>query len=181
MRDIFREYAIREGVTLGRIKNDLLRQTYIYKSDRYTLRAYGGRTFDKKTFMIKTLDDKHDFHRLYNNGETNVKCIASRVESLVKSNPIVSAKLLGDLLLEMYNVVVDMNKLYNTKHRLISQLMSDHNSSFRYLRQYAYTLNQTNPGTVIQINIHKPLSIFHRLFLSFQAEKQGLWTFYRSR
>ncbi|TXG60509.1 hypothetical protein EZV62_015082 [Acer yangbiense] len=48
MRDIFREYAIREGVTLV---------------------------------------DKHDCHTVYNNSEAKVKWIASKVESLVKSNP----------------------------------------------------------------------------------------------
>ncbi|KAK3226830.1 hypothetical protein Dsin_006692 [Dipteronia sinensis] len=127
----------------------------------------------KKSFIIKTLDDKHDCHRVYNNSEAKVKWIASRVESLVKSNPTVSAKLLGDLILERYNVAVDMKKLYNVKQRVMSQLRSDHNSSFRYLRQYAYTLTQTNPGTAIHIKIQKPLTTFHRLFLSFQAQKQG--------
>ncbi|KAK3211292.1 hypothetical protein Dsin_015998 [Dipteronia sinensis] len=173
MRNIFKEYAIREGVTLGRIKNDLLRQTYVCKSDGYPWRAHGSRTIYKKSLIIKTLDDKHDCHRVYNNNEVKVKWIASRVESLVKSNHTVSAKLLGDLLLERYNVAVDMNKLYNVKHRLMSQLMSEYNSSFRYLRQYSYTLNQTNPGTAIHIKIQKPHSTFYRLFLSFQAQKQG--------
>ncbi|KAK2647280.1 hypothetical protein Ddye_014769 [Dipteronia dyeriana] len=99
--------------------------------------------------------------------------LASRVESLMKSNPTVSAKVLGDLLLERYNVVVDMKKLYNVKHRLMSQLRSDHNSSFRYLRQYAYTLNETNPWTTIHIKIQKPLSTFHGLFFNFSSQKQG--------
>ena len=108
---------------------------------------------------------------VYNNSEAKVKWIASRLESLVKSNPIVSAKLLGDLLLERYNVAVDMNKLYNVKRRLMTQLRTEHNNCFRYLRQYAYTLNQTNPGTAIHIKIQKPLPTFHRLFLSFEAQK----------
>ncbi|TXG57038.1 hypothetical protein EZV62_018351 [Acer yangbiense] len=143
MRDIFREYAIREVVTLGRIKNDLVRQTYVCKSDGCPWRTHGSQTIDKKSFIIKTLVDKHDCHRVHNNNEAKVKWITSKVESLVKSNPIVSAKLLGDLLLE------------------------------RYLRQYAYTLNQTNPGTAIRIKIQRQLTTFHRLFLSFQAQKQG--------
>ncbi|TXG52551.1 hypothetical protein EZV62_021720 [Acer yangbiense] len=173
MRDVFREYAVREGVTLGRIKNDLVRQTYVCKSDGCPWRAHGSQTIDKKSFILKTLVDKHSCHRVYNNSEAKIKWIASRVESLVKSNPTVSAKLLGDLLLERYNVAVDIKKLYNVKHRLMSQLRSEHNNCFRYLRQYAYTLNQTNPGTTIHIKIQKPLPTFHRLFLSFEAQKQG--------
>ena len=55
----------------------------------------------------------------------------------------------------------------------MSQLKSDHNNSFSYIRQYAYTLNQTNHGTTIHIKIQRPLTTFHRLFLSFQAQKQG--------
>ncbi|TXG66492.1 hypothetical protein EZV62_007767 [Acer yangbiense] len=142
MRGICKEYAIREGVTLGRIKNDLIRQTYICKSDGYPWRAHGSRTIDKKSFILKTLVDKHDCHRVYNNSEAKVKWIASRVESLVKSNPTVSAKLLSDLLLERYNIAVDMKKLYNVKQRVMSQLRTYHNNCFR-------------------------------LFLSFQAQKQG--------
>ncbi|KAK1552120.1 hypothetical protein Q3G72_010693 [Acer saccharum] len=141
MRDIFKEYAIREGVTLGRIKNDLVRQTYICKSDGCPWRAHGSQTIDKKSFILKTLVDKHDCHRVYNNSKAKVKWIASRVESLVKSNPTVSVKLLGDLLLErynvavdmkkLYNVAIDMKKLYNVKHRLMSQLTTEHNNCFR--------------------------------------------------
>ena len=115
LRDIFKEYVIREGVTLVQIKNDLIRHTYICKSDGCPWRAHGSRTIDKKSFILKTLVDKHDCHRISNNSEAKVKWIASRVESLVKSNPTMSVKLLGDLLLERYNVAVDMKKLYNVK------------------------------------------------------------------
>ncbi|KAK2663076.1 hypothetical protein Ddye_001650 [Dipteronia dyeriana] len=66
-----------------------------------------------------------------------------------------------------------MKKLYNVKYELMSQLRSNNNISFSFLRQYACTLNQTNPGTTIHIKIQKPLSTFHRLFLSFQAQNQG--------
>ncbi|KAK2637690.1 hypothetical protein Ddye_025485 [Dipteronia dyeriana] len=100
MSDVFKEYAIEEGVTLGRIKNDLLRQTYVCKSDGCTWKAHGCRTIDKKSFIIKTLDDKHDFYMVYNNSEAKVKWIVFRVKSFVKSNSTVSAKLLGDLLLK---------------------------------------------------------------------------------
>ncbi|KAK2653947.1 hypothetical protein Ddye_013803 [Dipteronia dyeriana] len=99
MRDIFREYAIRECVTLGRVKNDNVRQTYVCNSEGYSWRAHGSRTIDKKSFIIKTLDEKHDCHRVYNNSEAKVKWVASRVESIVKSNPTVGAKVLGDLIL----------------------------------------------------------------------------------
>ncbi|KAK2659572.1 hypothetical protein Ddye_006105 [Dipteronia dyeriana] len=153
MRGIFKEYAIRK--------------------DGCPWRAHDSRTIDKKSFIIKTLDDKHECHRVYNNSEAKVKWIVSKVESFVKRNPIVSIKLLGDLLLEKYNIAVDMKKLYNVKYRLMSQLMSDHNNFFKYLRQYAYTLNQTNPRTTIHIKIQKPLSTFCRLPLSFLAQKQG--------
>ncbi|KAK2662861.1 hypothetical protein Ddye_001435 [Dipteronia dyeriana] len=109
IRDIFRKYAIRECVTLGRIKNDLLRQTYVCKSDGCPWRAHGCRTIKKKSFIIKTLDDNHDCHRVYNNSVAKVKRITSRVEPLVKSNPIVSAKLLCDLLLERVNARILKN------------------------------------------------------------------------
>ncbi|KAK2651705.1 hypothetical protein Ddye_011561 [Dipteronia dyeriana] len=123
----------------------------------------------KTTFMIKILVDQHECHRVCNNKEAKVKWIASKFESIVKSNPSINVKVLADLLLNKFNVSVDLKRLYIVKHRVLKQLRFEHVQSFQYLRQYAYTLNQTNPGT--HIRVQRPLSTFHRLFLSFEAQR----------
>ncbi|TXG57600.1 hypothetical protein EZV62_015429 [Acer yangbiense] len=113
-------------------------------------RAHGSCMIDGVTFMIKTLLDHHDSHRIYNNKEAKVKWIASKFEKLTKSNPSIDVKVIGDLLRENYKVSVDMHKHYRAKHRalkeLAKELAKEHANCFGYLRRYAYVLNQSNPG-----------------------------------
>ncbi|KAK1562547.1 hypothetical protein Q3G72_013770 [Acer saccharum] len=111
MRDIFREYAVQEGVVLDRIKNDKQRQTYQCNDKGYPWRAHASWMIDKTTFILKTLVDQHECHRVYNNKEAKVKWIASKFDSIVNSNPAVNVKVLGDLLLEKFNVSVDLKRL----------------------------------------------------------------------
>ncbi|KAK0597529.1 hypothetical protein LWI29_026215 [Acer saccharum] len=173
MRDIFREYAVQEGVVLNRIKNDKQRQTYQCNAAGCPWRAHASWMIDKTTFILKTLVDQHECHRVCNNKEEKVNWIASKFDSIVKSNPSLNVKVLADLLLEKFNVSVDLKRLYGVKHRVLRQIRSEHEHSFKYLGQYAYILNQTNPGVAIHMRVQKPVSIFHRLFLSFEAQKLG--------
>ncbi|KAK2634398.1 hypothetical protein Ddye_029190 [Dipteronia dyeriana] len=144
-RNIFRDYVIQKGVVLDRIKNDLIRQTYKYIALGCHWRAHAPCMIDKTTFILKTLVERHECHRVYNQKEVKVKWIASKFETLVKSNPTVSVKVIGDLLREKFNVAVDIKRLYRAKHRALIGLREDRINYFQYIRQYAYTLNQTKP------------------------------------
>ncbi|KAK2656398.1 hypothetical protein Ddye_009450 [Dipteronia dyeriana] len=90
---------------------------------------HGGLIF----VIIKTLSDQHDCHRVYNNKEAKVKWIASKFEKLVKSNPSIDVKVIGDLLREIFKVSVDIRRLYRAKNRALKELAKDHAQCFRYL------------------------------------------------
>ncbi|KAK2638224.1 hypothetical protein Ddye_026019 [Dipteronia dyeriana] len=62
---------------------------------------------DEITKQCISLFDGYEF-RVYNNSEAKVKWIASKVESLVKSNPTMGAKVLGDLILERDQVELEV-------------------------------------------------------------------------
>ncbi|TXG60592.1 hypothetical protein EZV62_015165 [Acer yangbiense] len=126
MREIFREYAIQQGVVLHRVKNDNVRQTYKCLGDGCRWRAHGSHMIDRMTFMIKTLVDEHECHRVYNNKEAKVKWIASKFENLVKANPSIDIKVLGDLLRENYRVSVDVQRLYNAKKKALAGYCARH-------------------------------------------------------
>ena len=128
---------------------------------------------DRMTFMIKTLVDKHECHRVYNNKEAKVKWIASKFENLVKTNPSIDIKVLGDLLRENYRVSVDVQRLYNAKKKALAGLAKDHAKCFGLLRRYAYMVNQTNPRSTVHICTQDPQPTFQRMFLSFEAQKLG--------
>ncbi|KAK1563292.1 hypothetical protein Q3G72_025538 [Acer saccharum] len=173
MRDIFREYAVQEGVVLNRIKNDKQRQIYHCNAAGCPWRAHASWMIDKTTFILKTLVDQHECHRVCNNKEAKVKWIASKFDSIVKSNPSLNVKVLADLLLEKFNVSVELKRLYGVKHRVLRQIRSEHEHSFKYLRQYAYTLNQTNPGVAIHMRVQKPVYCARHIYANFRGSYCG--------
>ncbi|KAK1568711.1 hypothetical protein Q3G72_027798 [Acer saccharum] len=122
MREIFKEYDIHEGIELKRVKNDRVRQTYRCTGDDCEWRAHGSCMINGVTFMLKTLKDQHDCHRVHNNKKAKVKWIASKFEKLMKSNSNVDVKVIGDLLRENYKVSVEIQKLYKAKHRTLNGL-----------------------------------------------------------
>ncbi|KAK0597773.1 hypothetical protein LWI29_028476 [Acer saccharum] len=173
LRGTLRDYAIQEGVELNRIKNQKCRLTYQCKAKGCPWRIHASCMIDKVTVMIKTYNDQHECHRVYNNVEAKVKWISSKFETLVKSNLDISVKVIADLLREKYMVSVDMQRLYKAKKRALKGLAADHANCFKHLRRYAYIVNQLNPGSAIYISLQTPLPTFHRLFLSFEAQKLG--------
>ena len=66
-----------------------------------------------------------------------------------------------------------MQRLYKAKKRALDGLAKDHAQSFGKLRRYAYMVNQSNPGSAVHISTQDPQPTFHRMFLSFQAQKLG--------
>ncbi|KAK1551854.1 hypothetical protein Q3G72_005991 [Acer saccharum] len=154
MREVFREYAIPEGVTLDRVKKDLVRQTYKCKEDGCPWWVHGSRLLDGITCKLKTFVDSHECHRIYNNKEAKVSWIASKFENLVKRNPSIYVKVISDLLREKYKVSVD-------------------------IQRYAYMVNQSNPRSAVHISTQDPQPTFDRMFLSFEAQKLGFLDGYR--
>ncbi|KAK2639342.1 hypothetical protein Ddye_027137 [Dipteronia dyeriana] len=112
MKELFKEYAIQEGVALIRVKNDLQRQTYKCKEAGCPWRAHGSCLLDEMT-------------------------------------------------------------LYKAKKRALEGLAKDHAKAFAKLRRYAYMVNQSNPGSAVDISTQQPHPTFHRMFLSFEAQKLG--------
>ncbi|KAK2644275.1 hypothetical protein Ddye_019470 [Dipteronia dyeriana] len=111
--------------------------------------------------------------RIYNNKEAKVKWIASKFENLVKGNPSISIKVISDLLREKYKVSVDIQRLYKAKKRALEGLAKDHAKAFAKVRRYAYMVNQSNHGSTVHISTQQPYPTFHRIFLSFEAQKLG--------
>ncbi|KAK3198160.1 hypothetical protein Dsin_021575 [Dipteronia sinensis] len=98
-------------------------------------KAHGSFTIDGVTFMLKTLPDQHDCHRVYNNKEAKVKWIASKFKKLVKSNPSIDVNVIGDLLRESYKVSIDIQTLYRAKRKALKELANDHAKCFGYLKR----------------------------------------------
>ncbi|KAK2655236.1 hypothetical protein Ddye_008288 [Dipteronia dyeriana] len=139
MREIFKDYAIQEGIEFTRVKNDKVRQTY----------------------------------KVYNNKETKVKWTISKFGKLVKSNPSIDVKVIGDLLRKRFKVSVDIHRLYRAKNRALKELAKDQVKCVGYLRRYAYMLNQSNPSVVVHICTQDLQPTFQRMFVSFEPQMVG--------
>ncbi|KAK2634415.1 hypothetical protein Ddye_029207 [Dipteronia dyeriana] len=126
MREIFKDYAIQEGIEFTIVKNDKVRQTYKCATDGCGWRAHASCMIDGVTFRLKTLSDQYDCHKVYNNKEAKVKWIASMFEKLFKSNPSIDVKVIGDLSRESFKVSVDIRRLYKAKNIAHKELAKDH-------------------------------------------------------
>ncbi|TXG53101.1 hypothetical protein EZV62_022270 [Acer yangbiense] len=157
MREIFKEYAIQEGIELKRVKNDRVRQTYRCTGDGCEWRAHGSCMIDGVTFMLKTLKDQHDCHRVYNNKEAKVKWIAFKFEKLVKSNHNVDVKVIGDLLRENYKVSIEIQRLYKAKHRALNELANEHDNC-----KNLTFMSDRQKGVITALELHFPFT--HRRY-----------------
>ncbi|TXG53028.1 hypothetical protein EZV62_022197 [Acer yangbiense] len=119
IRDIFREYAIQKGVILDRVKNDYQRQTYMCTGDSCPWRAHASSMIDRLTFMIKTLVDQYECHRVYNNKKAKAKWIATKFKNLVNNNHHIDVKVIDDLLRENYNISVETQRCDHVTKNMI--------------------------------------------------------------
>ncbi|TXG51314.1 hypothetical protein EZV62_023838 [Acer yangbiense] len=160
--------------------NPFKKMTYKCLRDGCPWRTHGSHMIDGMTFMMKTLLDEHECHRVYNNKKAKMKWIASKFENLVKTNPSFSIKVIGDILRENYRVSVDVQRLYNAKKKALAGLVKGHAKCFGLLRRYAYMVNQSNPRSAVYIYTQDLQPTFQRMFLSFEAQKLGFLVGYRS-
>ncbi|KAL5781638.1 hypothetical protein ACOSP7_006667 [Xanthoceras sorbifolium] len=151
LREILREYAIQEGISLYRIKNDKDRLTYTCKGDGCPWRLHASCMIDGVTMMVRTYNDSHECTRVYKNEEAKVKWIANKFEWLVKYNPDIKVGVIAGLLRDKFKVNVDIQRLYKAKRRALDGLGKEHNECFRYFRKYAYMVGQCNPSSAAYI------------------------------
>ncbi|TXG53428.1 hypothetical protein EZV62_022597 [Acer yangbiense] len=97
--------------------------------------GYQSKSDDQYFTDSKLKPEQVRIARIYSNKEAKVKWIA-KFEKLVKSNPSIDVKVIGDLLKENHKVSVDMHKLYRAKHRALKELAKEHANCFGYLRRY---------------------------------------------
>ncbi|TXG51122.1 hypothetical protein EZV62_023646 [Acer yangbiense] len=138
-------------------------------------RAHGSCMIDGVTFMLKTLSDQHYCHRVYNNKEAKVKWITSKFENLVKRNPSIEVKVIGDLLRENYKVSVEIQKLYRAKHGALKELVKEHVNWFRYLRRNLTFMSDRQKGVIIALQLHFPFA--HRRYCARQIYANFKLTF----
>ncbi|KAK2634607.1 hypothetical protein Ddye_029399 [Dipteronia dyeriana] len=136
--DFFERYQSKisdEYFTDSELEPDQVRIAKLVKGQPFKIMFDGvisfhiGQIFNSKEHM------REIFKEVYHNKEAKVKWIASKFEKLVKSNPSINVRVIGDLLKETYKVSVDIRTLYRAKNRALKELAKDHGKCFGYLRR----------------------------------------------
>ena len=177
-RAIVKMYAIQEGFTLKKVKNDKCRYTVVCKNDACDWRLHTSCLTDGVTFMIKSVRGGHSMcPRVTENREATSRWVASVLKSFIQSNPKGNAKLFKTELQERYAVKVDSQTVYRAKRIVLGNLKSDHAAAYAKIRVYGNVIRVMNPGSDVFVAINPDVvsvnPTFFRFYLSFKACKIG--------
>ncbi|TXG47749.1 hypothetical protein EZV62_027043 [Acer yangbiense] len=145
-REILLDYSIQEGFKLKRIKNEKMRITVGCESQGCHWRVHGSPTFDRVTYMLKTLRNDHNCLAVSKNMDVTSIWLGKRFQMLIKENPNMHIKVLGSVILRQCGVEVPDHTLYRAKRYALNIRDEDHKQSYNKL---------------------------YRFYLSFQAQKVG--------
>ena len=95
-REILLDYSIQEGFKLKRIKNEKMRITVGCEAQGYPWRVHDSPTFDRVTYMLKTLRNDHSCLAVPKNRDVTSVWLGKRFELLIKENLRLPWKEKGD-------------------------------------------------------------------------------------
>ncbi|KAK4845606.1 hypothetical protein QYF36_007022 [Acer negundo] len=156
-REIIKRYAIQEGYTLKKIKNNKYMYTVTCKNDACDWRLHVSCLTYKVTFMIKSVRGSHLMClRVAENKETTSKYVASIFGNFIRSNPTSKMILFKIELQERFAVRVDSQTIYKAKRIVLETLKIRHDEAYAKLKKYGNAIRSMNPGTDVKVtmNLH---------------------------
>ncbi|KAL5744179.1 hypothetical protein ACOSQ2_027295 [Xanthoceras sorbifolium] len=178
-RQVFLDYSIQEGFRHKRLKNEFRRITCVYAADDCQWRVHGSPTYDRVSYMLKTLKDEHNCLSVDTNKDVTSNWIGEKFKKLIKENPYMNINVLGSIVLRNFGVTVPDHTLYRAKTYTLNIGNEDHKKSYDKLYKYGHIFREKNPGSscyldTIRYNSNPNIPAhFQRFFLSFYAQKMG--------
>ncbi|KAK0582881.1 hypothetical protein LWI29_030728 [Acer saccharum] len=114
-REVLLDYSVQEGFKLRRIKNKKRRITYRGETNGCPWRAHDSPTFDRVTYMLKTLRNAHNCLAVPKNRDVTSVWLGKRFELLIKENLDINIRVLGSVILRQCRVNVPDHTLYRAK------------------------------------------------------------------
>ncbi|OMO98692.1 hypothetical protein CCACVL1_04106 [Corchorus capsularis] len=109
---ILRDYGTKEGYNFEKIKNESYRVTAKCQAEQFPWRIHASKTPDGRSFMVKTLHNKHNCIKLVKNLNANAPWIAEKLDSSLRVEPHMSYDFMAERLNTDYRVVVHQKQLY---------------------------------------------------------------------
>ncbi|KAK2662250.1 hypothetical protein Ddye_000824 [Dipteronia dyeriana] len=178
-RDVILDYSIQEGFKLNKIKNERNRIISSCDTKGCQWRVHGSPTYDRTTYMLKTLINEHNCLAVSKNKDVTSAWIGKKFETLIKENPQMNIEVLSSIVLRSCGVNVPKYTLYRAKRYALDIGFEDHKQSYNKLNRYGYCLREINLGSFVYLSTirYNPdpnvLAHFNRFFLSFHAQKIG--------
>ncbi|KAL5735084.1 hypothetical protein ACOSP7_032945 [Xanthoceras sorbifolium] len=168
-----------EGFMLNRIKNESRRITFGCATQGCPWRVHGSPTYDRVTFMLKTLRNEHTCLAVTKNRDVRAPWLGKKFQGVIQENPGMSIRILHSIVLRTCGLDVPDHTLYRAKNYALCIEEKEHIRSYNMLYRYAEVIHERNPGSCVKINTininpdPKIPAHFQRLFLSFHAQKLG--------
>ncbi|XP_074271777.1 uncharacterized protein LOC141595710 [Silene latifolia] len=182
--DLFREAVIRYAVAQGRdLTFDISdkargKKLRVRCKKGCPFKLYGSWDNKLAAFLVKTVDPHHTCQRtMESNRQLKSTWLAKQFLDVFKAKPHWPAKDIIDTVRRAYKVIIKKDIAYKVKyhaHKLLHGSMKEHYSK---LGSYIAALEQGNPTSVFTLytnpNISTNPAVFQRLFVCFDALKQG--------
>ncbi|KAL0320373.1 UNVERIFIED_CONTAM: hypothetical protein Sradi_5298800 [Sesamum radiatum] len=152
-REVLKEYVIREGFQIKRIKNEKSRVTIVCAAEECSWRVHVSPLPDGETFMIKTLEGKHPCVRTDKIKEASVSWMANKLIDVSRENPDMKARGLRNET-RKFGVTPPYMQLYRAKKMAIDIIEGGHASSYGLLSAYAKMVEKTNPKSLVKLQYH---------------------------
>ncbi|KAL0411300.1 UNVERIFIED_CONTAM: hypothetical protein Slati_3719700 [Sesamum latifolium] len=152
-REVLKEYVIREGFQIKRIKNKKSRVTVVCAAEGCSWRVHASPLPDGETFMIKTLEGKHTCVRADKIKEASASWMANKLIDVLRKNPDMKARGLRNEI-RKFGVTPPYMQLYRAKKMAIDIIEGGHTSSYGLLSAYAKMVEKTNPDSLVKLQYH---------------------------
>jgi hypothetical protein len=178
-RQAVREYNLYRGKDVKFTKNDGDRVIGVCKSksEGCQWRVYGASVRDELTFMIKSLNPKHQCTRKYKSSIVTSSWIAKRMIHKFRTQPNYPIKSLYEDVKRKWNVDVSKKQLYSARAKAKIQIEGKQREQYNRLWDYCATVRQTNRGSSMFLKVDRPTMelppTFQRLYMSLAACKEG--------
>jgi hypothetical protein len=136
----------------------------------------------EKTFVIRKMRLKHTCETTTETTRVSARWLASKYESLFRSDPNTTIQTIIDSARQHYGVEVSKMMAYRAKWFAIDAVLGDHREQYVRLRDFAQTVVDSNPGSRVIVttvtsaptveNPH-PGPTFHGLFFCINGAKEG--------
>ncbi|GAU09980.1 hypothetical protein TSUD_391720 [Trifolium subterraneum] len=181
--DQFKKAVLKKNVLIGRqikfAKNDANRVRAVCKSkDTCSYSVFVSRVGRTHTFRVKSLTQKHDCVRVFDNKSAKSEWIAGAIVERMKSNGDMSIKEgIADMRIR-FSIAITFSRAAKARKLAKKLVDGDADRQYSLLWSYSEELRNRNPGNTCKLHFERPAPTleprFGRYYLCFDGAKKAL-------